>query len=331
MCETAILGGGAIGMLLGAKLALSGCAVQLWTRTEEQARLIRERGVRLATLRENEEMAVPVRAFSFAEAPAPFSGILLVCLKQTAITDELLRELDRKLAKEAGVVLFQNGIGHAERFAAALKGRRIAAAVTTEAALRTGEASVRHTGHGETWLGLWPDAAAGADSGAGSAHAGANGEQASPAGEDLPRRAAEMLKKAGFSVHLSNSIRDRMFKKLLINAVINPLTALWRIRNGDLPGSPERLAVMEALHRETFGILRLHGFEADWRELWEELLRVCEKTACNRSSMLQDVLGGRATEIDALNGAVCRLAREAGAGAPWNEAVTALVKAIPTP
>jgi len=330
MGEAAILGGGAIGMLLGAKLALSGCAVQLWTRTEEQARLIREKGVRLASLEEDGEISVPMRAFSFAEAPAPFSGILLVCLKQTAITDELLRELDRKLAKDAGLVLFQNGIGHAERFAAALEGRRIAAAVTTEAALRTGESSVRHTGRGETWLGLWPGAAAGADSSAGGANGGAGG-QASPAGEDLPRRAAEMLKKAGFSVHLSNSIRDRMFKKLLINAVINPLTALWRIRNGDLPGSPERLAVMEALHRETFGILRLHGFEADWRELWEELLRVCEKTACNRSSMLQDVLGGRATEIDALNGAVCRLAREAGAGAPWNEAVTALVKAIPTP
>lgn len=324
MTEAAILGGGAVGMLLAAKLAQAGCPAQLWTHTEEQARLIGEQGVWLEGLEENGAAAVRLPAVSLAGAPTHFSGIMLVALKQTAITDALLAELDRKLARDAGLVLFQNGIGHAERFAAALGGRPVAVAVTTEAALRTGEASVRHTGRGETWIGLWPDGPAGDAAVAGDS-------AAASAAADLPRKAADLLKKAGFSVRLSNSIRDRMYKKLLINAVVNPLTALWRIRNGELAGSPARLAVMEALHKEAYEILRLHGFEADRGELWAEVLKVCEKTAENRSSMLQDVLGGRATEIDALNGAICRLAEEAGVPAPWNTVVTALVKAIPSP
>jgi 2-dehydropantoate 2-reductase len=320
MTVAAILGGGAIGMLLAGKLAASGCPAELWTHTEEQARLIREQGLMLEGLQEDETRAVRIRAVSFAEVPQGFSGILLVALKQTAITDELLRELDGKLAHDAGLVLFQNGIGHAERFAEALPGRQIAVAVTTEAALRTGEASVRHTGRGETWIGRWPVSASGLTK-----------EDGEAGGVDLPQKAVNMLKKAGFSAGLSNCIRDRMFKKLLINAVINPLTALWRIPNGELPAAPERLAVMQALHKETFEILQRHGFEADRGELWEDVLRVCKRTAGNRSSMLQDVLGGRKTEIDALNGAVCRLADQAGVPAPWNTAVTALVKAIPSP
>lgn len=304
-------------MLLAGKLAASGRPMELWTHTGGQARLIREQGLRLEELEAEEVTVADIRAVPFAEVPPGFSGLLLVALKQTAITDKLLRELKGKLAPEAGLILFQNGMGHVERFAEALPGRRIAVAVTTEGALRTGEASVRHTGRGETWIGEWPEA--GADPAA---------EDGAASGEALPVRAAEMMKKAGFSAFASNSIRERMLKKLMINAVINPLTALWRVPNGELPASPERRAVMEALFSETFDILHAQGLRVNRQELWEEVLRVCHSTAGNRSSMLQDVLAGRATEIDALNGAVCRLADKAGMDAPWNTMVTVLVKAI---
>ncbi len=321
MIRTAVMGGGAMGLLIAGKLADSGWPVELWTHTGGQARLIREQGLRLEEWNGEEAGTVRIRAVPFADVPPGFSGMLLVALKQTAITDGLLRELEGKLAPEARLVLFQNGIGHVERFAEALPGRRIAQAVTTEGALRTGETSVRHTGRGETWIGEWRNEA-GAESPA---------DHADAIGGRLPLEAAEMLKKAGFSTFASNSIRERMLKKLIINAVINPLTALWRVQNGELPAVPERRAVMEALFRETFDVLRAQGLRGERQELWEDVLRVCAATAGNRSSMLQDVLAGRVTEIDALNGAVCRLAEQAGVAAPWNSAVTALVKAIISP
>lgn len=300
-------------MLLSAKLALSGQDVTLWTRTEGQAKLIGEQGVGLETLADSGRLNVRLRAAPFAEARQGEAGLVLVAVKQTALTEELLRRMSRVAAQDAAVVLFQNGVGHFGRVQAALPGRTLLSAVTTEGALRTGPASVQHTGEGETWIGS---------------------ETAHPNASDQLGMAMSvvklMMEKAGFSAFLSNEIRQRILRKLLINAVINPLTAIWRVTNGELPNSPDRLNVMQALFRETVHILRRYGGlqEVSDAELWETVLEVCAATSANRSSMLQDVLAGRPTEIDAMNGQICRMASAIGEPSPWNETLTTLVKAI---
>ncbi|WP_164472624.1 ketopantoate reductase family protein [Cohnella candidum] len=317
MKGVAVFGGGALGMLLAGKLALAEVPVTVWTRTEGQAAKIREAGISIEQPGRDPAQAVRLDAAAFGDVHPGYEGIVLVALKQTSLNEPLLAEMRRKLGEGAGIVLFQNGIGHVERAASFLPGRELLAAVTTEGALRIGETAVRHTGSGETWIGRWePEADTPADSGKPS----------------LPEAAANALEKAGFSVFVSNQIRERMLRKLLVNAVINPLTALWRVTNGELPATPERLSAMRALFRETEGILRLHGLRnADDDELWETVLGVCTATAANRSSMLQDVDAGRETEIDAMNGAVSRMGEASGMEAPWNAAVTALVKAILSP
>ncbi|WP_219637801.1 ketopantoate reductase family protein [Cohnella sp. CFH 77786] len=316
MHRLAVMGGGSLGLLLAGKLAAAGLPAELWTRTEEQAARIAESGLTL----EERDGSVAVRrieAVPFEEVTPGFDGIVLIALKQTSMDGRLLRTLGRKLGMNAGTVLFQNGIGHVERVSGALPGRRLLAAVTTEAALRSGPSSVRHTGSGETWIGEWEPLSAASDK---------NGMA------DLISGVEQALKKAGFSASVSNEIRERMLRKLLINAVVNPLTALWRVPNGELTATPERRLAMDALFRETAGVLRQNGLHgAKDSELWEDVLRVCRATAANRSSMLQDVTAGRETEIDALNGAVCRMAAASGRDAPWNAAVTALVKAIQSP
>lgn len=319
MNRVAVMGGGALGMLLAGRMAAAGLPTALWTRTENQARLIRERGLTLERQEGGSHRSVRVEAMPYAAVPKGYDGYVLVALKQTAITSELLEWMNGALAEDAVVVLFQNGIGHAERFSSSLNGRRLAAAVTTEGALRTDGTTVRHTGIGETWIGEWGATAGEPES----------TRDMSPAWLEEVRR---LLEQAGFSVYMSNQIRERMLRKLLINAVINPLTALWRVTNGELPATPERAEVMEALFRETFDILRLGGLpDEEPQTLWETVLGVCASTSANRSSMLQDVLAGRETEIGALNGAISRMAEAMGAQAPWNSAVTALVKAIPPP
>lgn len=301
-------------MLLAGKLSAAGVPTAVWTRSGEQARRIREEGIALqdadGTVRLLRMEAIPAR-----EAPAGFDGLLLLAVKQTAITEDLIAELARIVPPGAPLALFQNGIGHPERLAAGLPGRVLIPAVTTEGALRTGPASVTHTGLGETWIGVWRGASENA--------AGEVGVH--PAAAELERG----MKQAGFSVSVSNNIRERMLRKIVVNAVINPLTALWRVPNGELPATPERRAVMEALFRETVDVLRLNGLGGeDAGVLWENVLGVCAATAGNRSSMLQDVLAGRPTEIQALNGEIARLAAGSGRDAPWNSALTALVQAI---
>ncbi len=303
-------------MLLSARLALSGQDVILWTRTEEQARLIGEQGVALESLEPAGDAGIRharLLATPFADARQGEAGLVLVAVKQTALNEELLCRMSHAAAQDAMVVLFQNGVGHYDRLRSALPGRELLSAVTTEGSLRTGPASVRHTGKGETWIGS---------------------ETAHPNSSDklgLAMQGVKMrMEKAGFSAFLSNEIRQRILRKLLINAVINPLSAIWRVSNGELPNSPDRLIAMQALFRETSHLLRLHGGlqGISDAQLWDALLEVCAATAANRSSMLQDVLAGRQTEIDAMNGQICRMAAEVGEPAPWNETVTTLVKAI---
>jgi 2-dehydropantoate 2-reductase len=314
MTEITVMGGGALGLLLAGKLAAAGQAVTLWTRTKEQAVRVGQQGITIDCFGQDTPLVVQVNALPAEEVPSGFAGNVLLTVKQTAITSSLLGFLTRTVSEHAAVTLFQNGIGHIESVAAALPGRQLLAAVTTEGALRTGMSSVRHTGKGETWIGQ-PLTSIG-----------------SPQSASHEETLVRVMKQAGFSVFVSNAIRERMLRKLLINAVINPLTALWRVPNGELPATPERRTVMETLFRETADVLWPHGLQGtEWSELWHNVLGVCTSTANNRSSMLQDVLAGRQTEINALNGAICRMAASEGKEAPWNTAVTALVKAILLP
>jgi 2-dehydropantoate 2-reductase len=240
---------------------------------------------------------------------------VLLAVKQTAIGDELLSALAAATPRGGAIVAFCNGIGHIERLADALPGRALAAAVTTEAALRTDGRTVLHTGRGSTFIGSAPMF-----------------DRLPPHDAEEPGRKSlidlqNRLNLAGFETSLSNNMTERVLRKLLINAVINPLTSLLRVRNGELTASPDRLATMRVLFDETVDILRLCGLETK-EPLWEELLDVCSRTGRNRSSMLQDVLAGRRTEIDALNGAVCRLAERLDKPAPRNETVAALIRAL---
>jgi 2-dehydropantoate 2-reductase len=317
----AIVGAGALGLLLGGRLAEAGVPAVLATRTEEQAERLRREGIALRDGQSGAVRRIAAAAEPIGRMPSGAESLIVLTVKQTAIGPQLLSTLARISRADAAVAAFQNGIGHLEKLAGALPGRTLLAAVTTEAALRTGDCAVSHTGRGRTWIGPAPLDEADARSAA---------EAESPMPE-AARRLETALKQAGFSVILSNRLKERMMRKLLVNAVVNPLTALLRVANGELLAAPERVALARALFDETVRVLSRWGLPSDPDPLWDELQAVCASTAHNRSSMLQDVLAGRPVEIDAINGEIVRLAGRAGEAAPWNEAVTALLKAMNQP
>ncbi|MEK3882522.1 2-dehydropantoate 2-reductase [Paenibacillus sp. PL2-23] len=314
-----IIGGGALGLLLAAKLAASGADVKLWTRTERQCRLIEAKGLTLLD-ESGETVQRPAVQWLGPEvacdrADGRGDSWVVLAVKQSAIGEELISRL-RGLAMVsgqgaiAGIVCLQNGLGHLEKLAEGLPGVPLYASVTTSGAKREDERTVRHTGSGGLWI------AQKAENGAG------DGEIS----EKAQKMLLETLRKAGFETFLSNDMEDRIFQKLLINAVINPLTALFDCLNGELPNDRRRYALMEALYQETYGILTAAGMKPNSGS-WDGILEVCRRTACNVSSMLADVRAARPTEIEAINGAVSRLARERGMRSPLNDAVTTMIQA----
>lgn len=310
----AVLGGGSLGLLLAGRLSAFGCSAEIWTNTEEQAARLNAEGLTVEDTSGQASVHVKLRALPFRQAPPFPDGPILLAVKQTALTSNFLQQLARVVPLGGTIVLFQNGIGHVERIEQALPGRNVIAAVTTEAALRLDPVTVRHTGRGEIRLGRWRLS-----------------DQQQRATEEEKQEAdfqplVHLLKQAGFSVSLSKQMEEAMLRKLLVNAVINPLTAILRVNNGELIQTPERLELMKALFLETYEILSRYGLREE-TELWDHVMQVCAATKHNQSSMLQDVSLGRPTEIESINGQICRLATEQGREAPWNAAVTALVKA----
>ena len=319
-----IAGGGAIGLTWAVRLAAAGADVRLWTRTREQAERIRAEGARLClpdgVLRAAPDAcaADPEAAADAAARAAGRERWIIAAMKSHQLKAEPAVRFLRALAggTKAPVVCLANGIGHMEVLAARLPDVPLFAAVTTEGALREGPAAVRLTGTGRTVIGAYPPAGARASDGT-----------PPPIGTNRQKLLVLTLSSAGIEAELSNNIMKHVYGKLLVNAVVNPLTALFRVKNGELPADPVRLGLMKALFRETLAVLAASGMRTDGGE-WDRLLDVIRRTAENRSSMLADVEAGRPTEIDAINGGVVRLAREAGVAAPLNEAAWALVSAI---
>lgn len=316
MMNIHIIGAGAIGKLLAAKMALSGGKPVLVTRRASQADKLRAEGL---SLTENGQTAVcPVRAVAWPEyaaggeavvsgGPVPPADAVFLAVKQQHLDMDMLRAAERRLKPDGIAVAWMNGIGHEAKLADVPGETRSVLAVTTEAALSRGDAAVEHTGSGVTKLGLL------------------RGGQADA--ETRLKDVGKGLRKAGFDVSLSNDIRTEVWNKLVINAVINPLTAIHGIPNGALADSPFLRQSMRILFQEARSVASREGVTID-DALWDRLLDVCRRTARNRSSMLQDLATGKKSEIDWINGSLIRTADRHGLPVPGHRAVFDAVRGI---
>jgi 2-dehydropantoate 2-reductase len=305
------VGGGSVGLLLAGRLAQAGCSVTLVTRTEEQADRLRKSGLTVMERDGTEKGSILTRAIAidrYPEASSPAPEWILMAVKQKDIDAALLGALIRVAAPSTSLCCFQNGIGHLEKLSPAFGPERLFAAVTTEGARRTNQTVVHHTGSGYTRVG-----APGIKESSGAAGLRLQG-------------LIDMLSLAGFSVEPSNCIEREIWNKLIINVVVNPLTAILQVPNGKLLESEHTLRLMRGLYEEADSLARTLGIDPD-KDLWERLLTVCRATALNRSSMLQDLESGRTTELEWLNGSLLREASKAGQALMSHQTVYMLVKA----
>ncbi|WP_173275457.1 ketopantoate reductase family protein [Paenibacillus sp. NEAU-GSW1] len=306
-----VIGGGAIGLLHAAKLAMAGSEVTVWTRTESQAKALNKCGIAIRDEHHAANVA-KVQSAPLHSLREPQSGKgtqwMLLTVKQSDIDDRLLQGISLLAGDGGRLLCMQNGVGHLDKLAQALPRSVIYAGVTTEGAKRIDAASIDHTGQGQLF---WGPMTAIDDS---------NNEIELFSQKLL----SEALEAAGFHSLLSKDMKNRIYQKLLVNAVINPLTALFGVTNGQLPHDLTRKQLMAALYKETAAILQADGMPPV-TDGWQRVLDVCSATEGNVSSMLADVRAGRVTEIEWINGGVCAIARSVGLASPLNDAVCAMI------
>jgi len=311
-----VIGGGSLGQLFAASAARGGAEVVLYTRTIEQAERIMDSGIQVSEATEHDAWKIRFPSIvartvdHFSEADGKLRWIVLA-VKQKHLNDSLLAKLQSNVRAQDRLFCLQNGVGHIERLMEALPEVPVYAAVTTEGARRIDAASVFHAGKGSTSFGRTASAR----------------QRSSVEQMQAEKMLMDAFGSGGLSLTVSNEIENAMYRKLLINAVINPLTALWKVENGALLEKEERITTMRAVFDEIMMIYSAAGIEAPlvW---WEELLGVCRATARNRSSMLEDVSRGDQTEAAWISGGVVELARRAGKQAPINQTLLNLIEGL---
>ncbi len=289
-----VFGAGAIGCLFAARIARVHHEVLVVAR-EPEVVAIRVNGVIV-------EGRDPMTAFLPAVdalTDGMRSDALLLTVKAPDVR-AAVREIGRRIRPLPPILALQNGLGVERAIAEGLKEAEaplppglLSRGVNTVPATRLGPGRVRAAGEGEVLLGTPP----------------------TPEGRASVDLFRELLGAAGIAVRAVPDIDREVWRKALLNAAINPVTADHGIPNGQLARDPWR-GQAEALLREAIGVARAAGQEFDPDEIESDLWRVVRATAANRSSMLQDVDRGHRTEIDAISGELLRLGADHGLELP---------------
>ncbi|HUG33371.1 MAG TPA: 2-dehydropantoate 2-reductase [Anaerolineales bacterium] len=305
MTDILIVGTGALGTLFAARLAGARHRVTVLGTWREGIASLQKDGARLVDADGNEQR-FEVRA---TDDPRECAGAryALVLVKAWQ-TERAARQLKECLVGDGLAVTIQNGLGNRETLALSLGPDRVALGVTTTGATLLHPGVARAGGEGV--ISLQRDQALGG---------------VLSVSKD-PIEAA--LLSAGFNVHVVRDALSLIWGKLVINAAINPLTALLKIPNGELLNRPSAREMMGRLAREVAVVAHAEKIHLPFEDPVAAAEDVAHRTAANQSSMLQDVLRGAPTEIDAICGAVVARGEAHGIETPFNRACRDLVHAL---
>lgn len=237
-----------------------------------------------------------------ADAVGPVD-VALVLVKSPQ-TESAADDIARILAPDGLAITLQNGLGNQGQLARALGTERASLGVTTLGAALDGPGRLRLGGDGSTFFATRPDI------------------------DPLVDELAALFTGAGLHTVVTDEVMPLIWGKLAVNAAINPLTALLRVENGALLDSPRARDLLRRAANEVAAVASAQDIRLPFDNAAAQAEHVAHLTARNRSSMLQDVLRGARTEIDAINGAVVRTGEALAISTPVNRLLYDLVKAL---
>ena len=301
-----IAGCGAIGSVFGAFLRCAGHDVTLLGR-DWHLEAIRANGLRVDGI----WGAHHAVGFSTATAASDLVGlfdVVLVSVKSFD-TDGMAATVAPLLRPEAVVVSLQNGLGNVEAIAENVGGTRALGASILVGARIPSPGAVTVTVQAAPII-LGPLVATGWSM-------------------EVAGRWAGYFDASGIRAEATDQVLSVLWSKVLYNAALNPLGALLEVHYGALSEDPDLRALMDGVIEEAFEVATRKGVLLPWKSAAEyrELFygQLVPDTYAHRSSMLQDLERGRRTEIQAINGQVCRYGGEVGVPTPYNDLLTRLI------
>ena len=300
--KIAIVGPGAMGCLYAFFLSRAGNEVWLLDNIPERAEKIKSQGLTLEGPGENQQIPF----YRITTAPGIIGKAKLVIIFVKAYdTESAVRYAYPLIDSTTALLTLQNGLGNIEIIRSQCAEGNIIAGTTAHGATLLGDGHIRHAGIGETVIG------------------GVDG-----CGLQLVKHIKELFIQAGIATVITQDVNGLVWGKLLINIGINPLTAIMKIRNGEIVNYPNLVNVMKRAVEEGAQVAQKMNIALPYANPIEKVIEVCNATAGNRSSMLQDIEVGKKTEIEYLNGAIVRYGESLGVPTPVNSLLTDLVQAL---
>ncbi|OZT13267.1 2-dehydropantoate 2-reductase [Priestia aryabhattai] len=276
----AVIGGGAIGLLMSSYLA-EHAHVTLYTRRKEQRNQLRTNGVTLKHKATEKNVKVDARILTSNENFEQYE-LVIIAVKQYGIKEVIPYLM--KASKHTSLLFVQNGMSHLG-LAQNLPQHNVYLGVVEHGAMKEADDVVIHSGVGITRVALF------------------RGDHLIP---------FQQFHSTEFGFVWENDWYEMLIQKLIVNAVINPLTALYRVKNGEITANPFFYKTAKAVFNELHAVLRLKEPTA----YWNRVVDVCEKTAQNHSSMRKDLQQQRKTEVESILGYILEEAAQRQVNTP---------------
>ncbi len=318
--KIAVIGAGAIGGLVGAKLALAGEDVTFIVRGKNLD-AISTHGFKLVSAEGGEQVARNVKATDRYDQAGP-QDIVVLAMKAHQV-EAVVSEVPKLFGPDTVVVTMQNGIPYwyFQKHGGALDGTAVRS-VDPSGAVAAGIAPERVLG-----CVVYPASELIAP----GVVKHIEGDRF-PVGEldgsasERAYRVSDCLVKAGFKAPVLDNIRSEIWLKLWGNLTFNPISSLTHSTLVDICQYPPSRELAANMMQEAQAVATKLGIE--FRVSLDKRIAGAEKVGKHKTSMLQDIEAGRAPEIDALVGSVVELARLTDTPTPHIDSVYALVKLL---
>ncbi|MCD6401504.1 MAG: 2-dehydropantoate 2-reductase [Anaerolineales bacterium] len=292
-----IVGTGAMACLFASLFAQWNINVSMLGSWKQAINNINKNGVKLTDLKKKTHA---YHAFA-SDNPEDFvSAKVALVLVKSWQTKRAAEQLNTCLADDGVCITLQNGLGNDIILSSVLGKHRIIRGITTYGATIIEPGWIQLGGIGEIIIEKYP---------------------ISPPLYDL-------LQQTNLPYKISEDIEKDIWEKLLINATINPLTAILDIQNGDLLKFPYTKRILKSIITEVIQVAHTQNINFSPDKQYKRVMSVLEMTSHNRSSMLQDIDRHAPTEIETINGAIVRLGEAKHINTPVNQSLVDLVKTI---
>lgn len=299
--KIAVLGAGAMGSIFGGYLAEAGEDVILLDVWREHVEAINSRGLHITGV--SGDRYIRVRAATDAKDVGTVDLVILAV--KVYDTEDAITRFSSIFTPDTILLTIQNGLIDVKMLEQLSGTSCVLVGVTGHGATVLGPGEVYHAGRGKTVVG-------------------------DPRGgiTEEVKRVVEMLNKANLEAEASPDVRGVVWTKLMANVGINPVTALTRLRNGEIIEDPGTRGIVEMAVREAYEVAKTLKIKLLVDDPIAYVIDIAKKTATNKSSMLQDIERQRPTEIDVINGAIVRIGKQVGVSVTVNEILTNLIKGL---